>query len=470
MEKASVGSNSSGIRSKIQSFGRFLSGMVMPNIGAFIAWGLITTIFIPVGWIPNEKIATLVGPILNYLLPLLIGYTAGKMVHGVRGGVVGAVATMGVILGSPIPMLLGAMILGPLGGWCIKQFDKLVKSKIKAGFEMLVDTFSAGIIGGALAILALIVIGPVVTSVSEALGAAVNAVVATKLTPLTAIIIEPAKILFLNNAINHGVLTPLGAAQAAEVGKSILFMLETNPGPGLGVLLAYWLFAKGMIKDSAPGAILIHLFGGIHEIYFPYILMKPILLLAVIAGGAAGSLIFTILGAGLVASPAPGSILAYLAMTPRGFGNYASMLCGVAGATIVSFLVASIFIKKDANQFVDADLENATATMVDLKGKPATVSAGAPSKGVKKVYFACDAGMGSSAMGATTLQKLLKKAGLNIDVEHCAVNEVPADAQVVVTHKSLTERAKGIAPKAFHYSITNFMSADEYTGLIEKLK
>ncbi len=333
-----------GLRANIQRFGAKLAGMVMPNIGAFIAWGLVTALFIPDGWIPNKDIAELVTPMIIYLLPLLIGFTGGKLVHGHRGGVVGAVATMGVIVGTDVPMFLGAMIMGPLGGWVIKKFDKSIEGKVKPGFEMLIDNFSAGIVGGALAIVGLKGAGPIVEHLTNWLGDGVDKLVSNNVLPVASLIIEPAKVLFLNNALNHGVLTPLGAAEAADKGKSVLFMLESNPGPGLGLLLAYWFFGPRSLRPSAPAAIIIHFFGGIHEIYFPYVLMKPKMILATIAGGAAGIATFQLTNAGLVASPSPGSIFAYLAQTPKGFGNYAGMLLGVAVATAVSFAVGSVLL------------------------------------------------------------------------------------------------------------------------------
>ncbi|MDD2534481.1 MAG: PTS mannitol transporter subunit IICBA [Eubacteriales bacterium] len=474
MSNASL-SQQTGFRAKIQHFGRFLSGMVMPNIGAFLAWGLITALFIPTGWTPSENLAKLVGPMIVYLLPILIGYTGGKTVYGIRGGVVGAVATMGVIIGSDIPMFLGAMIMGPLGGWVIKEFDRLVEGKIKAGFEMLVNNFSAGILGGALAVLGLVGIGPVVTSASDALGSAVGAIVSAGLIPLASILVEPAKILFLNNAINHGVLAPIGVEQAATAGKSIMFLIETNPGPGLGILAAYWAFSKGNIKMSAPGAIIIHFFGGIHEVYFPYVLMKPILILAAIAGGASGVATFAVLNAGLVATPSPGSIFALLIMTPKGAGNFLATIAGVAVAAVVSFLVAGIFLKADKTLVSDDDLVAATAQTAAIKGSKLNAATTAQAAAVahstiKEIIFACDAGMGSSAMGATTLKKSLEKAGLKIAVVHKAVNEIPADAQIVVTHEGLTERARAKAPNAMHYSIKNFLSASEYDQLVNSLK
>ena len=444
----------------VQRVGRFLSGMVMPNIGAFIAWGIITAFFIPTGWLPNENLAKLVGPMIINMLPLLIGYTGGKMVAGTRGGVMGAVATMGVVVGVDIPMFIGAMIMGPLGGYVIKKFDGAIEGKIPKGFEMLVNNFSAGILGTFLALLAYKAIGPVVLGLNNVLKAGVEAIVNAGLLPLASLFIEPGKILFLNNAINFGVLGPLGIQQAQEAGKSIFFLLETNPGPGLGILLAYWGFAKGAVKQSAPGSIIIQSLGGIHEIYFPYVLMKPILLLAVIAGGASGVFTFNLFGAGLVATPSPGSIFALLAMTPK--GGYLGVIAGVIAATTVSFLVASYFIKRSSSMESDDDLETAKEKVKELKGTIVK-------KQVSKIVFACDAGMGSSAMGASILKNKLKKAGLNIVVVNAAIEEIPADADVVVTHENLTARAKSARPNAEHISINEFLDESQYDSLINNL-
>ncbi|AWS42707.1 PTS mannitol transporter subunit IICB [Streptosporangium sp. 'caverna'] len=331
-----------GARATIQRFGGHLAGMIMPNIGAFIAWGLITALFIPTGWLPNEDFAKLVDPIIKTLLPILIGYTGGRMVHGQRGAVVGAVATMGVVVGADIPMFLGAMIIGPLAAYILKLVDGFIQDRTKAGFEMLVDNFTAGIVGGGMALVGLKAIGPVVEVVTDWAGDVVAWLVGHNLLPLASILIEPAKVLFLNNAINHGVLGPLGVAEAVKQGKSVLFMLESNPGPGLGLLLAFMFFGPRLLRPSTPAAIIIHFLGGIHEIYFPYVLMKPRLILAVIAGGAAGVLVFIVTGAGLVATPSPGSIFAYIAVTPK--GGWFGVLAGILAATVVSFAVASALL------------------------------------------------------------------------------------------------------------------------------
>lgn len=454
---------------KVQRIGRFLSGMVMPNIGAFIAWGLITALFIGPGWMPNEKLAQLVGPMLKALLPILIGYTGGKMIGGVRGGVVGSVATFGVMLGAGgaenlaagTPMLSGAMIAGPLGGWVIKKIDDALEGKIPAGFEMLVNNFTAGISGMFLAILGFLAIGPVIQAATNAVSAATQAIVNAGFLPLVSIVVEPAKILFLNNTLNWGIFAPLGATEAAETGKSIFFLLETNPGPGLGILLACYLFGKGITKQSAPGAIIIHFLGGIHEIYFPYVLAKPLLVVAAIGGGMAGVLTNVIFHAGLVAGPSPGSIFALLAMTPK--GGFITTLLGVTAATAVSFLIASVIMKRSKDD--DEDLESAKAKMVELKGSKSSVVKTA----VKKIIVACDAGMGSSAMGATKLRNKVKAAGLDIIVENKAIENIPSDADVVFTHNKLTDRARKAAPNAEHIPVDDFMNTTAYDDLVARL-
>ncbi len=468
----------STVKVKIQKFGNFLSSMVLPNIGAFIAWGLITALFIPDGLIPNESLASLVGPMVTYLLPLLIGYTGGKLIHDQRGGVVGAIATMGVIVGAPdTPMFLGAMIMGPLGAYVIKKFDQLIDGKIRSGFEMLVNNFSAGILGGALAILAFLGIGPAVDAFTQLLVHGVDWLIAAHLLPLTSILIEPAKILFLNNAINHGILSPIGLEQVQQTGKSVLFLLEANPGPGLGVLLAYMFFSRGTAKQSAPGAAIIHFFGGIHEIYFPYVLMKPALLLSVILGGMSGVLTLVLLGGGLASPASPGSVIAIGLVTPTGdVGAYIANFAAIIVAAVVSFLVSAVILKSSKKD--DGNIEEATKKMEDMKGKKSSVaghinqqSNGQLPENVNKIIFACDAGMGSSAMGASLLRKKVKEAGIEgVTVTNTAISNLPADAQVVITQEELTPRAQSKLPSAYHISVDNFLSSPEYDKLIGSLQ
>ncbi|MEQ4780163.1 PTS mannitol transporter subunit IICBA [Providencia huaxiensis] len=464
----------SNIKLKVQNFGRFLSNMVMPNIGAFIAWGLITALFIPTGWWPNETLAQLVGPMITYLLPLLIGYTGGRLVGGERGGIVGAITTMGVIVGADMPMFMGAMIAGPLGGYAIKRFDLWVEGKVKTGFEMLVNNFSSGIIGMLLAILAYLAIGPLVAGLSKILAAGVNVMVENNLLPLTSIFVEPAKILFLNNAINHGIFSPLGIQQASETGSSIFFLIEANPGPGLGVLLAYMFFGKGNAKQSAPGAAIIHFFGGIHEIYFPYVLMNPRLILAVILGGMTGVFVMNLFHAGLVSPASPGSIFAVLLMTPK--SSLIGVILSVTSATVVSFIVSVLLLKR-TRIGDDDELESATKKMRNMKTQSKSSETSSINKDtsinlaqVRSIIVACDAGMGSSAMGAGVLAKKVRDAGLiDITVTNMAINDLPDNVDIVITHRDLTQRAQSFAPNAMHISLTNFLDSQTYNDLVTNL-
>lgn len=448
-------------KDRVQKFGKFLSGMVMPNIGAFIAWGLITALFIPTGWFPNETFGTLVDPMIKYLLPLLIGFTGGKIVGGVRGGVIGAVATTGVIVGSDIPMFIGAMIVGPISGYIIKKFDEYVEDKIPSGFEMLVNNFSIGILGLILSIIALLVVGPVITTITGFLSIGVAFIISKGLLPLVSIFIEPAKVLFLNNAINHGILGPIGIEQVQEAGKSILFLLESNPGPGLGVILAYFFFSKGMVKQSATGAAIIHFFGGIHEIYFPYILMNPILILSVILGGAAGVFVFSLFSVGLVATPSPGSIFAILALAYK--GDALKILLGIVVSTIVSFVVSSFFMKR--NSLSEEDFNNAKDTMKNLKQSKENNSY----EHVKKIVFACDAGMGSSAMGASKFKNRLKKQGIDINVSYSSVDNIEGDTQIVVTHENLKSRVISNNKNVRVIGIQNFLNDVNIENLFNEI-
>lgn len=456
----------SSLKVRVQKLGTSLSNMVMPNIGAFIAWGVLTSLFIPTGWTPNEHLGAMVGPAITYLLPLLIGYTGGHMVHGQRGAVVGAIATFGAIAGASVPMFIGAMIMGPFGGWCIKKFDQAFQEKIRPGFEMLVNNFSAGLIGFALIIFAYLAVGPIVSTLTDAIGNGVQAIVDMQLLPLANVLVEPAKILFLNNAINHGIFTPLGADQVAETGKSILFLIEANPGPGLGILVAYMAFGKGSAKSSAWGASIIHFLGGIHEIYFPYVMMKPLLFLAVIAGGISGTFVNQLLGSGLSGAASPGSIFAILTMAAK--GTHLSVILGVLAGAVVSFLVASVILKADKSEGESLEDAQAATQAAKAQAKGQAISVSADS--IQQIIFACDAGMGSSAMGASLLRDKVKKAGLSIPVTNKAIANLSDEPNtLIVTQEELVARAAQRTPSATHVAVDNFLTSPKYDEIIAQL-
>lgn len=431
------GKKKSKIRFQLQQIGSYLSGMIMPNIGAFITWGLITALFIPAGWFPNPKIATIVEPTMIYLLPILIGYTGGKLVYGTRGAVVAAMATMGLIVGAEIPMLLGAMIMGPIAAWLLKSFDKGMKEKVPTGFEMLVNNFSAGFLGVLLAIASLFAVGPAVESLNRMMATGIHFLVQHQLLPLVSILVEPGKILFLNNAINHVALGPIGIEEATETGKSILFLIEANPGPGLGILLAYTFFGTGNLKQTAAGAIIIQFFGGIHEIYFPYILMKPALIVSAIFGGMAGVLTFSLFNVGLVGPASPGSILAILALTSR--GNYLGIIVGIAAATAVSFIISVLIIrvskiKKEIAPVIDTRMsELKRVDKTPEKETVRTMQITEFPKVVNKIVFACNAGMGTSAMGASILRKKMQEIGLELQIVHLSLEQLSGDEETIIS-------------------------------------
>ena len=457
------------MKNSVQRFGKFLSAMVMPNIGALIAFGFLAALFIDTGWIPNEGFNSLVSPMLTYLIPILIASTGGRMVGGDRGRVVGAIAVIGAIMSdTSITMLMAAMVMGPLAGFCIKKFDQLMEGRMPAGFEMLINNFSAGIIGMLLAMLGYIAIGPLMSAILAVLSAGVSILVEHGLLPLVSIFIEPAKVLFLNNAINHGIFTPLATEQAAELGKSIMYMLEPNPGPGLGVLLAYMFFCKDKTtKDSAPGAVIIHLLGGIHEIYFPYILMNPLVIVAPILGNIAAIFWFSITDCGLVGPASPGSIIAYLMMTPG--SDIIKVIIGVLIATGISFAVASPIVKMAGGKSLE-EAQNKMASMkAASKGEtvvPGTIERSAE---VKKIIFACDAGMGSSAMGATKFRNRIKNDRPDITVANTSVDNIPADCDIAVVQTTLAARAKKSAPQAQLVTIGNFLADPALDALYVQL-
>jgi PTS system mannitol-specific IIC component len=537
-----------GARIAVQRFGTFLSGMIMPNIAAFIAWGFITMLFIPAGffganspfgwhWAPvaedlggggnaatinwpgamtaltaNEDGSTyqgyvgLVSVMITYLLPLLIANTGGRIVYGARGGVVATIAVMGVIVGTNIPMFLGAMIMGPLAAWVTKQMDKLWDGKIRPGFEMLVNNFSAGILGMILAIIGFFAFGPVFLGISAVLGSIVAFLVQFNLLPVLSIIVEPAKVLFLNNAINHGVFTPLGIEQAAESGKSILFLIEANPGPGLGLLLAFTFFGVGAAKASAPGAIIIQFLGGIHEIYFPYALAKPMTILALIAGGASGVATNMIFQGGLAFPAAPGSIIAVtVAAIGAGPANLLVVYLSVVVAAAVTFLVAGVILRASRKRDQEAEGDSFAAAIDQTaanKGKESSAlgalrtraagttgsgtteaadrdvdaalggAAGAvATKQLNNIVFACDAGMGSSAMGASVLRNKIKKAGIDgVTVTNQAIANLDGSADLVITQNQLTDRAKAQSPDSLHVSVDNFMNSPKYDEVVEMVR
>lgn len=463
-----------GALDRIRKFGGHMSGMVMPNLGAFVGWGLLAALFIPTGWIPNEKLNEMVGPILNYLLPLLIGYTAGYNIHGQRGGVIGAFTTMGVIVGSDITMFSGAMIMGLFSSWLLKKFDHAVEGKIKPGFEMLINNFSLGILGFALAILGYLIIGPVVNAIIAFLTAGINFLIAKKLIPLLAVFMCPAQVLFLNNAVNHGIISPIAFAQAQEAGKSLMFLLDSNCGPLLGTLCSIAVFGKGKAKETAPMAMFIAGIAGIGEVYFPFILANPIMIFATMGGLATSLLLLVVLGGGLVGMPSPGSLINIALMTPKD-AAVANVLAIGAGFA-VALLIGSFILKTIGSPEEEADLAVAGIDMGTKTAKPeAALKKHKPSSGgaIRYIIVACDSGMGSSAMGASVLKNRLQKEGYkDIKVKNSSASRIDPDADMIITLEGLIERAKLSVDNTGRefLAINNFLKEADYDRALEVIE
>ncbi|MFG6383991.1 MAG: PTS mannitol transporter subunit IICBA [Lachnospiraceae bacterium] len=457
------------MKNGVQRFGKFLSAMIMPNIGALIAFGFLAAFFNSSGWIPHEGFATIFSAILVYLIPILIAATGGRLVGGERGSIVAAIAVVGAIMSDPnTTMLMAAMIMGPLAGFCIKKFDEAMEDHMPAGFEMLINNFSVGIIGMLLAMLGFVAIGPFMNLILSILAAGVNFLITHGVLPLIAVFIEPAKVLFLNNAINHGIFTPIATAQAAETGRSIMYMLESNPGPGLGVLLAYMFFCEDKkTKQSAPGAVIIHLLGGIHEIYFPYILMNPFIIIGPILGNVAAIFWYNLTDCGLVGPASPGSIIAYLMMTP---GNkMLPVIVGVLIATGISFGISSVMIRMSKGKSLEEAQEQVASRKAEAKGQSTGNTTVVKAEGVRKVVFACDAGMGSSAMGATKFRNRVKANRPDLTVINSSVDTIPTDCDIAVVQVTLVERARKCVPHAQIVTINNFLADPALDALFEQL-
>lgn len=473
------------LRAKIQSFGGFLTAMVIPNIGAFMAWGFITALFIPAGWLPNEQLGSLVSPMITYMLPMLVGYTGGDMVGGKRGAIIGTVGTMGIVVGSDIPMLLGAMAMGPLGGYCSKQLDKLLENRLPNGFENIIQNFALGFLGMGLAILGYYFIGPFMLSITNIIAAAIDGLLQTGYLASLALLIEPTRVLFLNNAIDQAIFYQLGMKDALVNGSSVYFMVFASPGPGLGLLLAFCFFGKGMSKKSAPAATIIHFFGGIHEMYFPYVYMRPLMIFPLMLGSAAGIMVFSLMNAGLVAGATPGSIFAFLALTPP--GKHLATICGIGAAAAVSFIGCSLLLKISPITEKDEDFSNSKQEVINTKTEgsnkaylkaKADISLSNQSheqeldlKNIQFIAFACDAGAGSSALGASRFKKLLKENGVDkeIIVKHFSIENVPQEADLVVIQERLVERASHTVKQPI-VSIKNYIGDPKLDQLIKDIK
>ncbi|MFC3882138.1 PTS transporter subunit EIIC [Bacillus songklensis] len=468
----------------MRKVGQLLSAIVYQNIAVIIVVGLIRELFGIYGFYYNDRILLLVNPIYETLLPILLAYTGGRLTGGQRGAVVASIVTYGLTLASSVPIIIGAMVIGPLTGWIIYRVDKLLKQRIPIGYELLISNIVTAMIGIVLTIACFLYVGQTLSTGVKWVIALLQKGIYWGWLPAASLFIEPGKVLFFNNALNYGMLTPLGIQQAKDLGKSIFFLLESNPGPGLGILTAYWLKTNKAKKKVVTLSIFIHFIGGIHEIYFPYVLRRMRLVLALIVGGLIGNSFFQWYGVGLVSLPSPGSILLIAALAPSSDLSY--VLIGIFLSGFVSFFIAYLLLDRKVVNDSNVDYEQQMAEIHQLQHldhiRHLVEQDDSGSKGeqaihptfrkpVNYILFVCEAGMGSSAMGAAMLRKKLKEANLStIQVDNASVNEIPQEADFIICHRQLKNIVMNISPEKTCYCLDSFTDFHEYDAIVAIVK
>lgn len=475
------------MRNAIHKFGKFYSNIMINMIGIFIFVGILSVIFGDYGWAPNENIYAISQFVYSYVIPALIAYAAGNHMGQIyekrpdvpktginhAGGAIAVMAAAGIMIADKNCAILGAMILGPVCGLLWKHVLEPLTRKAVQGMEMLTRNLVAAIVGAAFSITAYYVLTPVLSAVTHVIMMGVDWLIAHKLICLTSVLIEPAKVFFLNNSIHHGILLPLAMQQAEQSGSSMLFLLETNPGPGLGVLLALWLSNRKKRKEYAA-YMFVECIGGIHEIYFPEVLANLWLLLALIPGGMAGILcmsVFHVASAGLVS---PGSILTLLFMSGH---HVLGTLFAVAISTAVSCAIAFFILKRQGKWYTEAAIsaqEEKEETVQEKKEEAVQEKRQVLEKELMqeiKIGFICDAGVGSSAMGAALFRRKLKEEGMNgITAEAYAVDQIPEDLTIGVCQRAFLEILQKESNLSNIVTMESLLNQTEHLALIEKLR
>ncbi|PPE06648.1 PTS transporter subunit EIIC [Mesoplasma corruscae] len=502
VEKSLKGKN---FKLKVQKVGSFMAGMIMPSIGVLLAWGLWTAMFLydydnnkPLGWFNAPMLGRLVDPGLKYLIPILIAFNGARMIYGIRGGMLATFVILGTIIGtdwiyanhitladgshpgSP-NQFIGAMVVGPLSGWFLKKMESFYLEKINKSYEMLVKNFGIGFFGILLALVTFFGWGWIMWGITWTMIQIISLFGSNKwLAPLMGIFTEPVKVSFLNNALNHGVMGPIGyneiAQQTAEGLKnprSIFFLFDPNPGPGLGMLLAYICFTKGENRYNAAGSSLIHAIGGIHEVYFVFILAKPKMLIATMLGVVGSQFITSYLGGGTIATPSPGSIISLVALSPGLHALLINLLSVLVGV-LIAFGISALLLITDKNKGGDESMnfqltDEGISFNENKKEQENTYKKDFQWINVKTIVFACEAGMGSSAMAAGIVSKWVKQNNLEIKVTNIAVKELNDSYDVVVTMQNFKTFAEQKAPNSYIYPIQKFMGPGVYDELYKNL-
>lgn len=440
--------------------GRIYSSIVFKNISVIIAAGIINVLFGQNGWFPNERFSQFIDPLYTYVIPLLLAFTGGKITGGHRGGLVASLAVLGLIQSSDIPMIIGAIFFSPPIGSVFSKLEKAVKGYFPIGSELLLTNIIDAMVSILLLFLMCFIIGPILNNGILLLNRGLITFIQSDWLPFVSFVIEPAKVLFLNNISNHGIVGPLGVQQTKELGKSIFFLLEANPGPGLGMLLACFVRGSNEEKVRLKSTIAIQSIGGIHEVYFPYVLSKPILFLSVIAGGFTGVFLFSTFQVGLVSTASPASILFIFFLTPK--HDFIFLFIGIALSAFVSFLLSFLFLKQGAS-FIDQTEENEQSPVIPNQTQVHL-------QPIRRVIVACDGGMASSSMEAAILRKKLQSSPLDLVVDYSSIDEIPKDTDVIICHRRFSPSIASNYPGILNFGLHSLSNESEYTNIIKTLE
>jgi len=475
-------------------FGRLLSTIVSQNVVILIAIGLIRALFGVYGWFPNDNVNLMVGPFLNWLVPALFGYTGGYLLGGRRGGTVAAIVVFGLALASNVSMIFIAVLIGPVIGYMVNRIERVIENRLPSGYELLTANFIFAVLACGLAVVNFLYVGQFLSSILNKINEWILHVAYSGWLPALAAFIEPAKVMFLNNVMAYGILGPIGISQIRQLSKSIFFLLESNPGPAIGMLLAYIIRLRGQVRRNAVSSLAIHALGGIQEVYFPYVLMKPQLLLALVLGNMSGIWIFQYWNAGLASIPSPPSLFLVIGLAPPGDVFYVTAGIGVSAVVSMAVSLAVFGSAKEIDERKMGSREHALIRRLEhveqweevspmLRRSPnidqqdsaePDMPAAAALAGDRKltVCFACDAGLGSSAMGAAILRKKLRSVQLDgsVIVVHSSLDEIPREADLIVTHHYLLNRAKKNAPGRAYMSIGNYTDPAAYESILQKIR
>ncbi|MDW2800210.1 protein-N(pi)-phosphohistidine--sugar phosphotransferase [Clostridium boliviensis] len=431
---------------------KYYSRVIAESIPLFVTAGLLSVF--SAGIFQNEHLYEMSKILSSLVIPVFMGYKAGTMCGGEVGGLAGTLAASVVVMAEPVSAMILSVTAGGVAGFLCKKGLDRIKNWIPSGFEMLFSNLylaSLGLLAGGAAYVLLI---PEAEWMLGFLGNGLSLMIDRGIIPFISFVVEPLKIIFFNNWINHGIFLPLGLEQLKTQGSSILFLLETNPGPGFGILLAYTL-ANRNIRKPMVSSLIIQFLGGIHEVYFPYILSDIRLLAGAIAGSIAGNYCFMVTGSGLLGPASPGSIITILIMADK--KHWLGIVMGISISAAVScFLSCLILSGRRREPAIDKDKEQKVEEMPVKRMEHA------------KIYFVCDVGLGSSAMASAIFKKKLRLEGLTgIEVFHVSVDRIPADADAIVCQKNFARSLPEINIPCF--TVDNLTDMSGYKELLNWL-